>query len=117
MHSTFESHKVRNLHKMLDSGQFAVPKLQRTFVWDGAKAAKLLDSIYRQMPVGGLVLWDSARKNRELLRLKSGLLPDFNQSNSRVWFLLDGQLLSLGKPILYQLSVAAEASQGWAMSH
>ena len=36
----------------VDAGRFAIPHLQREFVWDGPKAAKLLDSILRAMPVG-----------------------------------------------------------------
>lgn len=91
MNSHFEAHSIKNLHRKLDAGQFALPKLQRTFVWDGPKAAKLLDSVYRQMPVGGLVVWDSSRKNRELLRVSGGLLPAYAPHNERVWFLLDGQ--------------------------
>jgi hypothetical protein len=89
--ASFESQKIRDLHRKLDAGQFAVPKLQRAFVWDGVKAAKLLDSIYRRMPVGCLVVWDTSKKNRELLRVTSGLLPAYNHHNNRVWFLLDGQ--------------------------
>ena len=91
MKARFEAHTIRDLHRKLDAGQFAVPKLQRAFVWDGPKAAKLIDSVYRQMPVGGLVVWDSSRKNRELLRMSAGLLPPYEVHNERVWFLLDGQ--------------------------
>jgi len=32
---------------------FAVPKLQRNFVWDAGRAAKLLDRIYREMQIYG----------------------------------------------------------------
>jgi len=42
--------------------RFAVPKLQRNFVWDPSHAAKLLDSLYRKMPIGSLFLWENAPK-------------------------------------------------------
>ncbi len=50
--TTFKSVPVGRLYNYLDGGKFAVPKLQRAFVWNGNKAAKLLDSIYRGMPIG-----------------------------------------------------------------
>lgn len=76
---------------MLNEGRFALPKLQRAFVWSGPKAAKLLDSIYVGMPIGALTIWDTSKKNRELLRVTTKVLPAFRDYNSRVWFLLDGQ--------------------------
>ena len=33
--------------------RFPVPKLQRNFVWDVGRAAKLLDRIYRETPIYG----------------------------------------------------------------
>ena len=42
---------VSRLLQHVDEGRFAIPRLQREFVWDGPKAAKLLDSILSGMPV------------------------------------------------------------------
>ena len=55
----------------------AIPKLQRNFVWDARRAAKLLDSIYYQMPVGSLFLWEMERKSANLIRQAIGALPSF----------------------------------------
>ncbi|NPC56665.1 DUF262 domain-containing protein [Caenimonas soli] len=87
----FHEYKVSQLRRLLDDGQFAVPRLQRVFVWNGQKAAKLLDSVYRGMPIGALTVWDTSKKNRDLLRKDSKVLPEFREHNERVWFLLDGQ--------------------------
>ncbi len=38
----FNSVSVKQLYKFLAEGRDAVPKLQRAFVWNGPKAAKLL---------------------------------------------------------------------------
>lgn len=48
--------KVTKLLRSVDAGRFAIPHLQREFVWDGPKAAKLLDSIFRAMPVGVILI-------------------------------------------------------------
>ncbi len=87
----FESHRIQKLHGLLGEGRFAVPKLQRAFVWNGLKAAKLMDSIYLGMPIGVLTLWDTSRKNRNLLRVTTKVLPPYREHNQRVWFIVDGQ--------------------------
>jgi hypothetical protein len=37
---------VNKLRQDLLARRFAIPKLQRNFVWDSGRAAKLLDSMY-----------------------------------------------------------------------
>lgn len=83
--------RVSQLLKDLDAGRFAIPRLQREFVWNGPKAAKLLDSIYRGMPIGTVLIWAAAKSQRLHLRQRFHVLPPFNQRNSKVWFLVDGQ--------------------------
>src|SRR5438034_11046740 len=82
---------IRVLRRHLFARRFAVPKLQRNFVWDSARAAKLLDSIYRDMPIGSLFLWEMDRKSANLIRQSANVLPSFNSKNRRIWFVIDGQ--------------------------
>lgn len=101
--------KVCKLKDLLEAGQFAVPKLQRVFVWNGPKAAKLLDSAYRGMPIGALTVWDTSKKNQDLLRRDNKVLPPFLTNNKRVWFLLDGQQrLS----VLYRVQIGGKVDNG-----
>jgi hypothetical protein len=60
-------------------------------VWDAGRAAKLLDSIYYQMPIGSLFLWEMDRKSANLIRQATGVLPSFNPKNKTIWFVIDGQ--------------------------
>lgn len=86
--------KVRRVYQLLEDvndGKFALPKLQREFVWDGKKAAKLLDSISSGMPIGVPMIWDTPRSQRLHLREKYHVLPAFNKHHRRVWFIIDGQ--------------------------
>jgi hypothetical protein len=82
---------VSQLLRHLDNGKFAVPKLQREFVWDGPKAAKLLDSIVAEMPVGVVMVWETPKSQRLFLRQAYHVLPAFKPRNRKVWFLIDGQ--------------------------
>ena len=83
--------RVSVLLRDVDAGKFAIPHLQREFVWDGPKAAKLLDSIMRGMPIGVIMVWETPKSQRLHLRQRYHVLPPFNASNSKVWFLIDGQ--------------------------
>ncbi|MBF0291087.1 MAG: DUF262 domain-containing protein [Nitrospinae bacterium] len=83
--------KVKELRRHLLSRSFAVPKLQRNFVWDSRRAAKLLDSMYRGMPIGSLFLWEMDRKSANLIRQSAEVLPSFNPINKKIWFVIDGQ--------------------------
>jgi len=86
-----DSWRIRDLHDHLLQKRFAVPKLQRNFVWDGRRAAKLLDSIYRSMPIGSLFLWEMDRKSAHLIRQSTKVLPAFSLNNPTIWFVIDGQ--------------------------
>jgi hypothetical protein len=82
---------VSRVLRNVSEGRFAIPKLQREFVWDGPKAAKLLDSMNSHMPVGVVMIWQTARSQRLYLRQQYHVLPPFNARNGEVWFLIDGQ--------------------------
>lgn len=82
---------MSQLLQRIDEGRFAIPRLQREFVWDGTKAARLFDSIRAYMPVGVIMVWQTPRSLRLYLRQKYHVLPPFNPRNSNVWFLIDGQ--------------------------
>ena len=82
---------VQTLYYHLRKRAFAVPKLQRNFVWDARRTAKLLDSIYKRMPIGSLFLWEMNRKSANLIRQAANVLPAFDDRNKTIWFVIDGQ--------------------------
>ena len=97
------SMSIRRLHSHLIERRFAIPKLQRNFVWDGNRAASLLDSIFREMPIGSLFLWEMTQQSAHLIRQSASVLPPFAQKNTKIWFVIDGQ---------QRLSVIYQALQG-----
>lgn len=82
---------IRTLRAKLVERRFAVPKLQREFVWNGPRAAQLLDSIYRRMPIGSVLVWEAPASGFDLLRQARHLLPPFDTSRRTGWFVIDGQ--------------------------
>src|SRR4051812_43771120 len=94
---------VRTLYQQLRNRSFAIPKLQRNFVWDAGRAAKLLDSMYRRMPIGSVFLWEMDRGSANLIRQSARILPAYDNHNSKIWFVIDGQ---------QRLSVLYQAFEG-----
>jgi len=100
---TLDKMPIRKLRAHLLARRFAVPKLQRNFVWDAGRAAKLLDSIYHQMPIGSLFLWEMDGKSANLIRQSAEVLPTYNTAHKTIWFVIDGQ---------QRLSVIHQAFEG-----
>lgn len=86
-------YKLRRLFSLFDERKFAVPQLQREFVWTAKKACKLLDSIDRNYPIGTAMIWPAnAREYRASLRLQNHILPPFDDTrNKQILFIIDGQ--------------------------
>lgn len=55
-----EQVKVRELVRQSVSKSVDIPEFQRAFVWDAEQVKKLAESLYRDYPIGSLLLWDSS---------------------------------------------------------
>jgi hypothetical protein len=86
-----DAFRLKKLKTLVERGVFAVPELQREFVWSARKACDLLDSIYRNYPIGTILIWKTNRRNEGQLRKHLHILPPFNAANRDVYFLVDGQ--------------------------
>ena len=69
----------------VESGRIALPEIQREFVWSDQKARDLVDSLYKEFPVGVILLWGPQNVK--------GLWRPLNQEKTREpdWLILDGQ--------------------------
>lgn len=100
---TVKKRTVRNLWQLCEQRVFAVPEIQREFVWDSRRASDLLDSIYQRLPIGSLLVWQTDSDRRHLLRHAQNILPAYDTINRHIWFLIDGQ---------QRLSVLYRAKEG-----
>ncbi|MCQ2738475.1 MAG: DUF262 domain-containing protein, partial [archaeon] len=51
------NYEVSNLVSDVDSGIIALPDLQRPFVWKDTQIKDLIDSLYKGLPTGLIILW------------------------------------------------------------
>ena len=46
------TYSVQSILGLIESGDIAIPEIQRPFVWDGTKVRDLIDSLYHGYPTG-----------------------------------------------------------------
>lgn len=51
------TYSVQAILGLIDSGDIAIPEIQRPFVWDSTKVRDLADSLYNGYPTGYLITW------------------------------------------------------------
>ncbi len=77
---TVNQHPIQTLLTWVQSGEIAIPEIQRPFVWNSTQVRDLLDSLFRGYPTGYLIIW----RNHNV-RLKDGT----TSTGKRI--LIDGQ--------------------------
>jgi hypothetical protein len=85
---------VKSISELIDdfeSGNIAIPEIQRDVVWTADQVKDLIDSISQQYPCGSLILWEPREKDQSLVR--SMVRPERLEQNPHLprYFLLDGQ--------------------------
>ncbi|PWK16093.1 uncharacterized protein DUF262 [Arcicella aurantiaca] len=71
---------IETLLAWVNSGDIAIPEIQRPFVWDSSKVRNLMDSLYQGYPVGYVIAWRNPN-----VRLKDGSTSEGKK------ILIDGQ--------------------------
>jgi len=73
-------HLIETILAWVNSGEIAIPEIQRPFVWDSSKVRDLMDSLYEGYPIGYIIAWRNPN-----IRLKDGTLSEGKK------ILIDGQ--------------------------
>src|SRR6185437_9675799 len=75
-----------------ESGNLAIPEIQRDVVWTAEQVKTLIDSITHGYPCGALIYWEPREKDQQLV--KSMIRPERIKLHGMKlprYFLLDGQ--------------------------
>jgi len=82
--------RIEQLAQRVLVGDIILPEFQRPFVWKRRQILELLDSIYRNYPIGSALLWES-RQELASKRSIADLEVGERSENYPVNYLLDGQ--------------------------
>ncbi len=91
MASTKPTHyKYNELISDIEKGQIKIPQFQRDFVWDLKGSAKLLDSIFKNYPIGTFIFWRTNETLRSIRNIGNLNLPEPREGEF-ITYVLDGQ--------------------------
>ncbi len=70
--------KIETILSWINEGIIAIPEIQRPFVWDSTKVRDLIDSLYKDFPIGYLIIWQNPD-----VKLRDGSVSAGKKSNYR----------------------------------
>ena len=82
---------IRDLLKHVDSEELVLPEIQRDFVWSKRSVLKLFDSLFRDMPIGHILVWKARQAVDAKPFSKKANPQNPGQIESFYGYLLDGQ--------------------------
>lgn len=82
--------KIDRIVDRIRDGDIKIPAFQRGFVWEQEQITELLDSIYRNYPIGSILFWSSNDRLKASRNIGGLKLPD-REPDYPVNYVLDGQ--------------------------
>ena len=76
---------IETILSQIELGNYALPEFQRGYVWNRDQVRKLMNSLYRGYPIGGLLTWVTPVDTSIMRNGSSG------QAYGNVDLILDGQ--------------------------
>ncbi|MFT6073029.1 MAG: hypothetical protein ACJARD_001607 [Alphaproteobacteria bacterium] len=74
--SEFNTVPIRKIIERITAGDIRIPAFQRGFVWEQEQIAFLLDSIYKDFPIGTVVFWKTESRLSTEKKLGGFALPE-----------------------------------------
>ena len=83
---------MSELMDLFESGQIAVPEIQRDVVWKPEQVKELVRSIFSDYPCGSLIVWEPRQRDEKLMMeiIRPERLAYYKNQPPR-YFLIDGQ--------------------------
>lgn len=83
---------IKQLKQKFENRQFAIPEIQRQFVWNKNKVINLMDSIYKHYPIGISLIWNTSfSKVIQLRPNRKTIIPPYNRRSKKFDLIIDGQ--------------------------
>ena len=83
--------KLSDIVHEIEHGHLRIPRFQRDFVWERSKVIKLLDSMYKEYPIGSFFIWEADKKYNLFYRNIAELNLPQPDSYTSIRYILDGQ--------------------------
>jgi len=87
-----EKYSLLDLKRKFEANEFAIPEIQRQYVWKKPSICKLMDSIFKNYPIGIGLIWTA--KISEAINIRPNnktIIPPFNKRAQKADLIIDGQ--------------------------
>jgi hypothetical protein len=83
---------LRQLKTKFENCEFAIPEIQRQYVWNKPRVCNLMDSILKKYPIGIGLVWTAKFSQAINIRPNNKtIIPPFNKRASHADLIIDGQ--------------------------
>lgn len=87
-----KEYTLRKLKAKFNEKIFAIPQIQRSYVWKKDSITKLMDSIFNNYPIGIALVWETkTSKAFEIRPNTKTIIPQYNKKASVAEVIIDGQ--------------------------
>lgn len=107
-----ESLTIRKIIDRVTSGEIRIPAFQREWVWTPQQVSFLLDSIYKNFPVGTVFLWKTSTRLESERELGNFTIPDPRKEHP-VYYVLDGQQRLTSLFSVFQTDLTSSNNYEW----
>lgn len=108
----FPQLSITEIIQQIAKGMIRVPSFQRGFVWEPDDVAFFMDSLFKQFPVGSILLWRTKEKLKTEKRLGHYILPD-PEDDYPVDYVLDGQQRLTSIFSVFQNQLQPQPDSNW----
>lgn len=103
---------IRDIISQVTEGSLRIPSFQRGFVWEPENVAFFIDSLYKQYPIGAVLIW----RTRERLQVERNLgnfeLPEPKEEYP-INYILDGQQRITSIFSVFQTQLEPQTNSSW----
>jgi hypothetical protein len=83
---------LKQLKAKFENCDFAIPEIQRQYVWNKPRVSNLMDSIFRNYPIGICLVWTAKYSQAINIRPNNKtIIPPFNERAHKSDLIIDGQ--------------------------
>ena len=101
---------IEKIIARISAGDIRIPAFQRDFVWEADQVAFLLDSIYKEFPIGTVILWKTEKRLSTEKKLGYFVLPEPTKDYP-VNYVLDGQQRLTSLFSVFQTALEPETNE------
>ena len=103
---------IRKIIDRIITGEIRIPAFQREWVWTPQQVSFLIDSIYKNFPIGTIFLWKTSVRLDSEKDLGNFIIPEPRKEHP-VYYVLDGQQRLTSLFSVFQTELIPSNNKEW----